>query len=83
MRQEAEVGSRTTLDVLDAEQELLDAQVALVVAQRNEYVAGFSLLAAVGGLTAQQLELPVEIYDPAEHLDQVRNKWWGLSIKDE
>jgi TolC family type I secretion outer membrane protein len=83
VRQEAEVGSRTTLDVLDAEQELLDAQVALVVAERNEYVAGFELLAAVGGLTAQKLELPVEFYDPAEHLDQVRNKWWGLSIDGE
>lgn len=78
VRQEAEVGSRTTLDVLDAEQELLDAQVALVVAERDEYVAGFQLLAAVGGLTAENLDLPVEIYDPSRHLGQVRNKWWGL-----
>ena len=79
VRQEAEVGSRTTLDVLDAEQELLDAQVALVIAERNEYVAGFQLLSAVGGLTARKLELPVEYYDPADHLDQVRDKWWGLT----
>lgn len=83
VRQEAEVGSRTTLDVLDAEQELLDAQVALVVAERDEYVAGFQLLAAVGGLTARKLDLPVALYDPAVHLEQVRNKWWGLNPPEE
>lgn len=83
VRQEAEVGSRTTLDVLDAEQELLDAQVALVVAERDEYVAGFQLLAAVGGLTARKLDLPVTLYDPAVHLEQVRNKWWGLNPPEE
>lgn len=83
VRQEAEVGSRTTLDVLDAEQELLDAQVAMVVAERDEYVAGFQLLAAVGGLTARKLDLPVNLYDPAQHLEQVRNKWWGLNPPEE
>ena len=83
VRQEAEVGSRTTLDVLDAEQELLDSQVALVVAERDEYVAGFQLLAAIGGLTAQRLDLPVTLYDPAVHLDRVRNKWWGLTPPSE
>ncbi|MDP6816047.1 MAG: TolC family outer membrane protein [Alphaproteobacteria bacterium] len=77
VRQEAEVGSRTTLDVLDAEQELLDARVALVISERNEYVAGYQLLAAVGRLTAQQIGLPVEIYDPEKHYRQIRNKWWG------
>jgi outer membrane protein len=71
------VGSRTTLDVLDAEQELLDARVALVISERNEYVAGYQLLAAVGRLTAQQIGLPVEIYDPEKHYRQIRNKWWG------
>ena len=62
--QEAEVGSRTTLDVLNAEQELLNSQVALVQSQRDQYVAAFSLLSSVGLLTAQQLALPVGIYDP-------------------
>lgn len=78
VKQEAAVGSRTTLDVLDAEQELLDARVALVVADRDEYVAGFRLLAAVGGLSASNLGLQVTPYDPNKHLDQVRDKWWGL-----
>jgi outer membrane protein TolC len=83
VRQEAAVGSRTTLDVLDAEQELLNAQVALVGAQRNEYVAGFRLLSAIGRLTAHDLKLPVDYYDPGKHYDEVRNKWWGLTPPEE
>ncbi len=58
VKQEAEVGSRTTLDVLNAEQELLNSQVALVGSQRDEYVAAYDLLSAVGALTAQDLRLP-------------------------
>jgi TolC family type I secretion outer membrane protein len=78
VKQEAAVGSRTTLDVLDAEQELLDSKVALVVADRDEYVTGFRLLAAIGGLSASNLGLQVTPYDPDIHLDKVRRKWWGL-----
>jgi TolC family type I secretion outer membrane protein len=81
--QENAVGARTTLDVLDAEQELLDSQVALVVAERDEYVAGFALIAAVGGLSAQALDLAVTPYDPAQHYGRVRNKWWGWDIEDD
>ena len=75
--QEAQVGSRTTLDVLDAEQESLDAQSALVTARRDEYVAAFTLLSAVGQLTAERLALPVKVYDPVTHYQKVRNKWIG------
>ena len=57
VRQETEVGSRTTLDVLNAEQELLDAQVALVRAQRDEYVAAFEVKSAIGRLTVAALGL--------------------------
>ncbi|MFP3945178.1 MAG: TolC family outer membrane protein [Alphaproteobacteria bacterium] len=71
--QEAQVGARTTLDVLDAEQELLDAQVTLVRARRDEFVAAFALLAATGQLTAYQLGLPVDYYDPTEHYERI--KW--------
>ncbi|MEE8372068.1 MAG: TolC family outer membrane protein, partial [Sphingomonadales bacterium] len=60
VRQEAFVGSRTTLDVLDAEQELLDSRVNLARAERNEYVAGFALLSALGRLNAVSLDLPVD-----------------------
>jgi len=62
--QEAQVGSRTTLDVLNAEQELLNSQVALVQSQRDQYVAAYALLSSMGALTAQKLGLPVQIYDP-------------------
>lgn len=57
VQQEAQVGSRTTLDVLDAEQELLDARVTLVGARRNEMVAAYALLASVGRLSAADLGL--------------------------
>ncbi len=75
--QEAQVGSRTTLDVLDAEQELLDAQVELVRSERDEYVAAFALQAAIGRLTVETLNLPVERYDPTVNYQRVRNKWFG------
>ncbi len=69
VQQEQEVGSRTTLDVLNQQQELLNARVALVRTERDEVVASYSLLAAVGKLTAQDLELPVQVYDPVENYD--------------
>ena len=77
VQQEAEVGSRTTLDVLDAEQEYLDARVAEVRSRRDEYVAGFTLVSAVGRLNARQLSLPVEYYDPETNYNRVRDKWFG------
>jgi outer membrane protein len=77
VQQEATVGARTVLDVLDAEQELLDAQVSLVTADRNAIVAAFSLLAALGRLTAQDLALPVEIYDYDRHYRAVESKYYG------
>lgn len=79
VKQEAAVGSRTVLDVLDAEQELLDARVALVVAERDEYVAGYRLISAIGRLDVVNLDLPVQAYDPTVHFDEVRDKWWGLT----
>lgn len=83
VRQEAAVGSRTTLDVLDAEQELLDSRVALVRAERNEYVAAYQLLSAVGHLTAGDLSLDVEVYDPVDHYDDVKNAFIGWSAREE
>ena len=78
VRQENLVGSRTVLDVLDAEQEVLDAQVSLVVAQRDELLADFALKQAMGHLTAQALALPVTVYDPEVDYLDVRNRWYGL-----
>lgn len=77
VQQEATVGARTVLDVLDAEQELLDAQVTLVSADRNAIVAAFTLMSAVGRLTAQDLGLPVEIYDYDRHYLAVESKYFG------
>jgi outer membrane protein TolC len=83
VEQEARVGSRTTLDVLDAEQELLDARVNLVRAQRDEVVAAYQVAQAIGKLTARDLALPVDVYDPAAYYTQTRGKWIGTSIGDE
>ncbi len=77
VEQEALVGSRTVLDVLDAEQELLNSRVQLVTAVRNEQVAAYTLLAAVGELTARDLELPVAYYDPEVNYDRVKWKFVG------
>src|SRR5207249_4461021 len=67
VREEARVGQRTTLDVLNAQQELVNARVALVTAQHDRVVASYTLLAAVGGLSMQRLGLNVMIYDPQVH----------------
>ena len=66
------------MDILDAEQEYLDAQVNLVRARRDVFVDGYSLLSAVGFLTARDLGLPLEFYNEQDYYDQVRNLWWGL-----
>ncbi len=81
VEREAQVGSRTVLDVLDAEQELLDSRVNHVRAQRDEVVAIFQLKAAVGQLTARDMKLPAELYDPTKHYDEVRDKWFGTGGK--
>ncbi|MFM2044567.1 MAG: hypothetical protein RLY86_3143 [Pseudomonadota bacterium] len=80
VRQEATVGSRTVLDVLDAEQELLNARVDLARAQRDELVAAFSVLAATGQLTAAGLGLPVQGYDLEAHYNDTRDRLFGLSV---
>jgi outer membrane protein len=82
VQQEAQVGSRTVLDVLDAEQELLDSRVDLIVAQRDEIVAAYQLLQAIGRLTAQDLDLPVAIYDPTRNFRDVEHRLFGSYISD-
>ena len=82
VREEARVGQRTTLDVLNAQQELVNARVALVTAQHDRVVASYTLLAAVGGLSMQRLGLNVTIYDPQVHYQQVRDAWIGVRVPD-
>lgn len=79
VQREAEVGARTVLDILDAEQELLDSQVNLVRAQRDQIVAAYTLKTAVGEMTAQNLGLNVPFYDPTQHYQEVRGAWFGSS----
>jgi TolC family type I secretion outer membrane protein len=78
VQQEAAVGSRTVLDILNAEQELFNARVNLVRAQRDQLVSEFQLAAATGRLTAPDLNLPVQLYDVDKHYQAVRNKWIGF-----
>ncbi len=73
IREEAKLGARTTLDVLDAEQQLLDAQASRVQAQAQQYIAAYNVLSSMGLLTAQQLKLPVQIYDPAAYYNLVKD----------
>ncbi|MDG1240760.1 MAG: TolC family outer membrane protein [Planktomarina sp.] len=73
VREEASLGARTTLDVLNAEQELLDARVSRISTRIDEQVASYSLLAAMGKLTATELGLGVKTYDPAEYYNLVKS----------
>jgi outer membrane protein/adhesin transport system outer membrane protein len=79
-RQQALVGTATVLDSLTAEQQLLQAQVNLVGAQHDALVDSYTLLSAVGRLTARDMSLPVAIYDPQVNADRVRDKWFGTGI---
>ena len=82
VRQEAQVGLRTTLDVLNQELELRSAEVTLASARRNEYVAQANLLAAMGRLEGQDLDASLAVYDPAANYNRVRNRgalpWDGI-----
>ena len=72
VREEATLGARTTLDVLDAEQDLLDAETNRISAQADQYIAAYQGLESMGLLTAQRLRLPVQIYDPAAYYNLVK-----------
>ena len=82
VREEARVGQRTTLDVLNAQQTLVNAGVALVTAQHDRIVASYTLLSAVGSLSPQILGLRVQVYDAMVHYQQVRDVWGGVRIPD-
>ena len=78
VREEAKVGQRTTLDVLNAQQALLQARTTLVQAEHDQVVDSYSLLSAIGRLNIPTLGLAVAEYDPRVHFDQVKSKWIGL-----
>jgi outer membrane protein len=82
VREEAKAGQRTTLDVLNAQQALVNARVALVTAQHDRVVASYSVLNTVGRLSPQVLNLPTTVYDPSVHYHQVRDSWAGVRTPD-
>ena len=82
VREEAKVGQRTTLDVLNAQQTLLNARVQLVSAEHDQVVASFALLSSIGRLSTINLGVAVAQYDPRVHFDQVKDKWIGLRTPD-
>ena len=82
VRKEASVGQRTTLDVLNAQQALVNARVALVTAQHDRVVASYAVLNAVGRLSPQVLHLAGAAYDPSVHYHQVRDNWFGVRTPD-
>jgi outer membrane protein len=82
VREEAKVGQRTTLDVLNAQQELVSARSTLVTAQRDRVVASYAVLSAVGKLSADTLRLKAERYDSRKHYDQVKGLLWGTQTPD-
>jgi outer membrane protein len=82
VKEESKVGTRTTLDVLNAEQELLDARIDQVRSQHDRDLAVLQIRASEGDLTAANLNLPVEKYDPEKHYEDVRGQWIGFSEDD-
>jgi outer membrane protein len=78
IQKQYEVGAETILDVLTSAQNLLTAQVNLVRAQHDRTVASYQLRSSIGQLTAQSMKLPVAVYDPTVHYNDVRNSWIGL-----
>ena len=82
VREEAKAGQRTTLDVLNAQQALVNARVALVTAQHDRVVASYAVLNAIGRLSPQVLNLATTVYDPSVHYQQVRDSWFGVRTPD-
>jgi len=78
VEREAIVGSRTTLDVLNAQQALLTSQTTLVQALAQLVTASYNVASAIGRLTARDLNLPVPMYDDTAYYNAVKNKWFGL-----
>ena len=82
VREEAKAGQRTTLDVLNAQQALVNARVALVTAQHDRVVASYAVLTSIGRFSPQVLNLPTLTYDPSVHYHQVRDAWFGVRAPD-
>jgi outer membrane protein len=80
--EERNVGQRTTLDVLDAQADVITAQINLANSERDVVVGSYAILSAIGSLTAERLGLKVARYEPREHYNAVKDKWIGLRTPD-
>lgn len=80
--EERKVGQRTTLDVLNTQQDVITAQIALAQADRDIVVASYAALSAIGKLRVNNLGLKVAVYDPEDHFQAVKDKWYGLRTPD-
>lgn len=80
--EERKVGQRTTLDVLNTQQNVINAQISLASSQHDVVVAGYALYSAIGRLSAKNLKLSVALYEPEEHYIAVKDKWYGLRTPD-
>ncbi len=80
--EERKVGQRTTLDVLNAQSDVVTAQLNLVSAERDVVVASYAVLSATGRLTVARLGLGVKQHNPEEHYEAVKDKWFGLRTPD-
>jgi len=78
--EERKVGQRTTLDVLNTQTQVINAQISLTTSSRNLKVAGYAILSAIGRLNPGRLGLQVATYDPNDHLEAVEDKWYGLRV---
>jgi outer membrane protein len=82
VRDESAFGQRTTQDVLNAQQALLEARVNLVSAQHDKILGTYAALAAIGHLSVKELQLDVTPYDPGRHYEQIKDKWFGVSTTE-
>nr|WP_244523175.1 TolC family outer membrane protein [Aquamicrobium aerolatum] len=80
--EERNVGQRTTLDVLNAQADVISAQINLAVAERDLVAASYAILSAIGRLSPERLGLSVASYNPREHYDAVKDKWYGTKTPD-
>jgi outer membrane protein len=80
--EERNVGQRTTLDVLNAQADVIAAQISLVASERDVIAASYAILSAVGYLKPERLGLQVTIYNPREHYDAVKDLWYGTKTPD-
>lgn len=80
--EERNVGQATTLDVLNAQETVLNAKESIAQSQRDAVVASFSVLASMGRLTVDTVNLKVDVYDPKEHYKKTKDKWIGLRTVD-